>query len=68
MGWALVTHPQRAKATFGRLLAPMAIEERFLPVAIAQGWTVVIADVDLPADVPVIAQSNPRRTDEEDGA
>jgi len=62
MGWALLTHPERFKATFRRQLAPLLVDEAAIPVATSQGWQVLIAERDVsPPNVNVNVQSNPIR-------
>ena len=76
MRWALVSHPNQVDVDGELLQAPMHIPESSVPVALSQGWFVIVQDTGLyddrdlkaltPADVPV--QSNPRRWPDKDDA
>lgn len=61
MRWAVVTHPWQW--CHGRLLyPPRCIPETGVPIAVEQGWTVLLTDSEfLPAASDMNVQSNPRR-------
>ena len=64
---ALIIHPARFDDTRECLLqGPIDCPESKLPIALAQGWIVLVKESDVMSHVEVPVQSNPVRHDDSD--